>query len=331
MIGTRARETLSDRRSAARSLISLDDLTDTELFGIVQRSVAFAERRVRPANPLGGLVAGMYFSRPSTRTRTSFAAGALRLGAGVLTFGPAELQLSTGETIEDTGRVLAGMLDILIARTAGDPAMLREWGRHGGMAVINAMTADEHPTQAIADLATLSQHFGRLTDLRILYVGEGNNTAAALALGLSRCPGVSFELRTPPGYGLSDAVLRRALASASRSGAIVQEQHDMSDLPADLDVIYTTQWQTTGTTKPTPDWRETFAPFQVRHSMWRQNPRAVFMHDLPAHRGDEVTAEVLDGPASIAFTQAHNKMYSAMAVLEWSRGLQSFDNQGAGQ
>ena len=331
MIGTRARETLHDKQSTARSLISLDDLSDAELFGIVQRSVAFAEHRANPGNPLGGMVAGMYFSRPSTRTRTSFAAGALRLGAGIVTLGPAELQLSTGETIEDTGRVLAGMLDILIARTAGDPELLRDWAGYGGMAVINAMTADEHPTQAIADLATMSQRFGRLAGLRILYVGEGNNSAAALALGLSRCPGVSFELRTPPGYGLSASVLKRAMVSASRSGAIVTEEHDMSGLPADLDVIYTTQWQTTGTTKPTADWRETFAPFQVRQSMWRQSPRAVFMHDLPAHRGDEVTAEVLDGPASIAFTQAHNKMYSAMAVLEWSRGLQSFDNQGAGQ
>ena len=193
MIGTRARETLLDRRSTARSLISLDDLTDLELFGIVQRSVAFAEHRANPGNPLGGLVAGMYFSRPSTRTRTSFAAGALRLGAGVVTLGPAELQLSTGETIEDTGRVLAGMLDILIARTAGDPAMLREWARHGGMAVINAMTADEHPTQAIADLATMSQHFGRLAGLRILYVGEGNNTRCGLGARSVPVPGSQFR------------------------------------------------------------------------------------------------------------------------------------------
>jgi len=207
-----------------------------------------------------------------------------------------------------------------VARTAGDEAELRDWATQDRMAVVNAMTCQEHPTQALADLTTLRLVFGRIAGLRLLYVGEGNNTAAALALALSRYEGVRLELRTPAGYGLTDAVRAVAAAQAECSGASVTEHHHVSDLPPDLDVVYTTRWQTTGTSKDRADWREVFEPFRVTESLWRHSPNAIFMHDLPAHRGEEVTAEVLDGPRSVAFDQAENKMYSAMAVLEWCGG-----------
>ncbi|GGP73002.1 ornithine carbamoyltransferase [Streptomyces abikoensis] len=302
-----------------RHLISLDDLTDEDLRHLIERGAAFSAGTAGAGRPLDGLVTGIYFAKTSTRTRTAFSAGALRLGGGVVTYGPGDLQLNTGETSEDTGRVLSRMLDVLVARTAGDPAEMRAWARQGGMAVINAMSADEHPTQALADLTTLLRHFGGVEGLRVLYVGEGNNTAAALALALSRFPGVEFELRTPPGYGLTAPVLEKATRQAARSGAVLRELHTMDGLPGGFDVVYTTRWQTTGTSKPDPRWRDVFAPFQVRAELWEASPKAVFMHDLPAHRGEEVTAEVLDGPTSIAFDQAENKMHSAMAVLEWCR------------
>jgi ornithine carbamoyltransferase len=204
-----------------------------------------------------------------------------------------------------------------VARTAGDPDELRAWTQQDRMSVVNAMTADEHPTQAVADLITLSGHFGGVEGRRVLYVGEGNNSAAALALALSRFKGTALELRTPPGYGLTDDVRSRAEESAARHGASVTERHDMQDLPTDVEVVYTTRWQTTGTSKPDPGWLDVFAPFTVHPGLWVDNPEAVFMHDLPAHRGQEVSAEVLDGPASIAFGQAENKLYGAMAVLAW--------------
>jgi ornithine carbamoyltransferase len=211
------------------------------------------------------------------------------------------------------------MLDILVARTAGDPADMRTWAAQGPMGVINAMSADEHPTQALTDLTTMAQHFGRVEGLRVLYIGEGNNPAAALALALTRCKGAVLELRTPAGYGLAPSVTARALAQADASGASLLERHDMAGLPGGMDVVYTSRWQTTGSVKASVDWREVFAEFQVTSQPWDRSPGAVFMHDLPAHRGEEVTADVLDGPASIAFTQAQNKLNSAMAVLEWSR------------
>jgi ornithine carbamoyltransferase len=175
----------------ARHLISLDDLSDTDLRDIVERGAQLGRHAGLSGTTLAGTVVGVYFRKTSTRTRTAFASGALRLGAGVVRYGPGDLQLNTGESSEDTGRVLSGMLDVLVARTAGSPSELRVWAGQERMAVINAMTADEHPTQALADLTTLTLRFGTVDGLRVLYVGEGNNTAAALALGLSRYPCVS--------------------------------------------------------------------------------------------------------------------------------------------
>jgi len=299
-------------------LISVEDLTDDELYAIVERAAQFADGLC--ARPLEGKVVGVHFRRTSTRTRVAFSSGALRLGAQIVTLGPDDLQTSTGETVADTARVLSRMLDALVLRTAAPAAELVQWARQDRMAVINAMTTEEHPTQALADLTTMHRHFGRISGLRVLYVGEGNNSAAALALALTRCPGTSLELRTPPGYGLSGEVRAAAAAHARLHGASLTESHDLDELPGDFDVIYTTRWQTTGTSKADPAWRHTFAPFQVHSGLWRTSPRAVFMHDLPAHRGEEVTAEVLDGPFSIAFDQSENKLYSAMAVLEHCAG-----------
>jgi ornithine carbamoyltransferase len=302
-----------------RHLISLNDLTDDDLTSIVARGARLAASPAFRPPVLEGVVAGIYFRTTSTRTRCAFSAGALRLGGQIVSLGPDDLQTNTGETTMDTGRVLSRMLDILVARTAASTEEMRLWSTQDTMAVVNAMSAEEHPTQALTDLTTLQGHFGHIEGLRILYLGEGNNTAAALALALSRYDGVVLELRTPPGYGLANAVMTRATGQAARRGATIVERHDMAELPEAVDVVYTTRWQTTGSIKPDPGWRAVFAPFQVASGLWRDSPKAVFMHDLPAHRGEEVTAEVLDGAASIAFDQAGNKLYSAMAVLEWCR------------
>ena len=300
-----------------RHLLSIADLGDDDLRHLVERGLEHARGAARPAQPLRGLVVGIYFRKTSTRTRTAFSSGALRLGAGIVSYGPDDLQENTGESVEDTGRVLARMLDALVARTAGSPGELRTLAARGRLSVINAMTADEHPTQAIADLTTMLGRFGSIEGLRVLYVGEGNNTAAALALALARYRGAELHLRTPPGYGLERERLEAARCAAARGGARVEERHDLALLPEDVDVVYTTRWRTTGTVKADPRWLDVFAPFHVGAPLMERYPRAAFMHDLPAHRGEEVAAEVLDGPASIAFDQAENKLHSAMAVLEW--------------
>jgi ornithine carbamoyltransferase len=302
-----------------RHVISLRDLRQADLEWIVQRGAMYASNPAAPGTPLRGRIVGVFFTRTSTRTRTSFTTAALRLGAQVIAYGPDDLQLNTGETLADTARVLGGMLDALVVRTAGPVAEMRTLAQHCPV-VINAMSAEEHPTQALADLTTMAVRLGRAENLRVLYVGEGNNTAVALALALTRFRRVSVDFRTPPGYGLAPAVLAEATALAQRSGGQVTERNDLASLPATVDVVYTTRWQTTGTSKADPQWRRVFAPFQVDRTLMARYPDAYFMHDLPAQRGEEVTAEVLDGPASIAFAQARHKLDSAMAVLDWCFG-----------
>lgn len=299
-------------RPVPRHLISILDLDDDDLDWLVGRSLHHTDRRAN-GRPLSGRVVGVYFALTSTRTRTAFTTGAMRLGADTIGYGPDDLQLNTGESAQDTGQVLATMLDALVVRAPVTSDQLRVFGTRPGMAVVNAMSADEHPTQALADLATMQQHFGRIDGLKVLYLGEGNNSATALTLALSRYPGAELHLRTPARYGLPDWTLK---AVQDRPG-VVDETHDASVLPEQVDVVYTTRWQTTGTDKPDANWRELFAPFKVDQALMDRYPDAIFMHDLPAHREEEVEAAVLDGPRSVAFTQAANKLHSAMAALEW--------------
>jgi ornithine carbamoyltransferase len=299
-----------------RHLVSLTDLSDEDIQDIIAHAVEYG-RGTDARDQLKGRIVCVYFRKTSTRTRTAFSVGALRLGASVVSYGPQDLQENTGESVEDTARVLSSMLDAFVARTAAPTEELRKLAAQQRMSVINAMTTEEHPTQALADLAMLLQRFGRLEGLRILYIGEGNNTAAALALAVTRVRETELFLRMPPGYGLGAEVMCAAGTYASRHNALLNHSHDVTDLPGSVDVIYTTRWQTTGTTKSDPKWRTDFLPFRVSETLMRSYPRAIFMHDLPAHRGDEVDAAVLDGPQSVAFEQAEYKLFGAMAVLRW--------------
>lgn len=303
-----------------RGLYSLTDLSDTEVRHLVRRTVELHADRDAHDRPLTGLLTGLLFTRTSTRTRTAFTTGAIRLGGSPVPFGPGDLQTNTGETAADTGRMLAGMLDLLVVRTAGPMAELRDLSGGGELPVVNAMSAEEHPTQGLADLATLVHHFGALDGVHVLYVGEGNNTAVALARALSRQPGCHTVLACPPGYGLPAPVLTATAAAAARGGGSLRQTHELADLPDEAHAVYTSRWQTTGTSKPGPGWREAFRPFHVDAALMDRWPGAVFLHDLPAHRGEEVSGEVLDGKSSLAWTQARMKAAGAMAVLEWVAG-----------
>lgn len=297
-----------------RHLLTLRDLTPEDLDWIVRRGVSHAEQVPEPT--LRGRIVGTYFEATSTRTRTAFTAGARRLGADVIAYGTSDLQLNTGEGYGDTARVLGSMIDALVVRAPYDDECIQGLAVSPDLAVVNAMSASEHPTQAISDLSCLHRRLGRHDGVRILYLGEGNNTASALvsAAGLT---GGTLDLRTPPGYGVPPDLIAFANAQARRGGGHVSQQHDLVDLPHHVDAIYTTRWETTGTQKDDPDWRSVFEPFRVTQALLDRFSNARFMHDLPARRGEEVEATVLDGPQSIAFEQATMKMWSAMAVLEW--------------
>jgi ornithine carbamoyltransferase/carbamoyltransferase len=299
-----------------RGLISLAELDAPHLNRLLERSCALHHDPRAHTAPLSGRAVGILFTKTSTRTRTAFTVGAIRLGGVPVTYGPDDLQTNTGELWQDTGRIFASMLDLLVARTAGPTEQMRLLSGGGALPIINAMSAEEHPTQGVCDLATMRLHFGALEGLRVLYIGEGNNTATALARGLALYRGCQVQFVTPPGYGVPESILQESVQRAAAHGASISQTHSLTELLDEVDVVYTTRWQTTGSSKPDPAWREIFRPYYVDQQFMDRWPRAIFMHDLPAHRGEEVASEVLESKRSIAWLQASMKLSSAMAVLE---------------
>ncbi|MEV6976017.1 ornithine carbamoyltransferase [Kitasatospora sp. NPDC093806] len=304
----------------AAGVFSLGALDRDVVHGLVERSCELYADPTAHRRPLAGKVVGVLFAKTSTRTRTAFTSGVVRLGGTPIAYGPNDLQTNTGETLLDTGRILGSMLDLLVARTAGPLDDLYTISRAGGIPVVNAMAAEEHPTQGICDLASIRMMRGSVDGARVLYLGEGNNTATALAEGLAHHTGCTAVFATPPGYGVPAGVLAAAAERGRALGTEITEVQDVAELPAETDFVYTTRWQTTGTVKNDDLWRETFRPFYVDDALMSRWPAAWFMHDLPANRGEEVSARTLDGPRSIAWSQARMKLASAMAVLEWVAG-----------
>lgn len=303
-----------------RHVLSICDLGSETLAQLTNRALAIAKGDLGKSQPLAGRVVGIYFRRSSTRTRTAFTVGAIKLGATTIAYGPSDLQIVTGETVRDTARVLSGFLDILVIRTNESIEEMKALAEQSEMAVVNAMSQNEHPTQAVADLITIREEFGRLADIHVLYVGEGNNTAAALALAVAHTPGMQLTLVTPDGYGLPSVILENAMRVAGQHGALVSEHHDIGRLPTRVDVVYATRWQTMGEPKADADWKERFEPYKVTEELMARVSRpsgTIFLHDLPAVRGGDVVDEVLDGPQSRAFRQARHKLTSAIAILEW--------------
>ncbi len=305
-------------------VLSVAELGTENLMSLVDRALMLAHDDHGNKPTLNGKVVGIYFRCSSTRTRTAFSVGAMKLGARIISYGPSDLQLVTGETIQDTARVLANYLNALVVRTNESIEEMKAMTMQNDMAIINALSELEHPTQSIADLVTIKEIFGRLNDIHVLYLGEGNNTAAALALATAQIKGMRLTLLTPEGYGLPESIMSKAAALAAQSGTFISQQHDLDELPRDVDAVYTARWQTMGVPKSDPDRQKKFAPYKVTTDLMRRvskSPRTVFLHDLPAVRNVDVDDEVLDGPQSHAFRQAYHKMTSAMAVLEWSMAV----------
>lgn len=303
-----------------RHILSISDLGSESLARLIERALEIASGDLDRWQSLKGKIVGLYFRLPSTRTRTAFASGAIRLGAMPIIYGPNDLQIATGESIQDTAKVLSGFLDILVMRTNQSIDEMRSMAGQETMSIVNAMSDNEHPTQTVADLVTLKEEFGRLNGLHILYVGEGNNTAAALALAVSLTPGMRLTLVTPEPYGLSPALLKAAEASAREHGAVVEEHHRIDRLPENVDAVYATRWQTMGEPRVEHNWQDIFRPYKVTSEMMARVSKpsgTIFLHDLPAVRGGDVDDDVLDGPQSRAFEQARHKLTSAMSILEW--------------
>ena len=263
---------------------------------------------------LPGKTLGLLFQKPSTRTRVSFEAGMNQLGGHALVLHMADIQLSRGESIADTARVLSRYLDGIVIRTY-DHETVEEWASEATMPVINGLTDLSHPCQALSDLLTIQEHKGPLNDLKIAYIGDGNNVANSLIEAAAKM-GMTIALGCPAGYQPDQHVVDVARVEASKTGAVIEIGHDPHVAAKEADVIYTDVWISMGREREQARRLKVLAPYQVNSRLLhRAKPDAIVMHCLPAHRGEEITADVLDGPQSVIIDQAENRLHMQKAIL----------------
>jgi ornithine carbamoyltransferase len=268
-------------------------------------------RRSRiPFRPLFGKTLAMVFQKPSNRTRVSFEVGMYQLGGHALPLSPQEIQMGKRETPSDTGRVLARYIDAIMVRTFDDEE-LAELARAADVPVINGLSDLHHPCQALADLLTIQEELGRLEGVKIAYVGDGNNVAHSLSLGCT-LTGAKLSIAHPPGH----APDKKIVDLAAKLGDAPTLTEDPQEGAADAQVVYTDVWASMGQEEEAGERKEKFAPYQVNEElMSHADPNAIFLHCLPAHRGEEVTAGVIDGPRSRVFDQAENRLHAQKALL----------------
>ena len=301
-----------------RDLLTLQDISDEELMAILRLARRLKDdlRLGRPHRHLAGRIIALLFQRPSTRTRISFEVAIKHLGGDAIYLSWQELQLARGETIADTARVLERYVNAVIARLARHEALL-ELAENAGIPVINALTDRFHPCQIIADLLTLWERFGRLKGLKLAYVGDGNNVCNSLLLGCTKV-GMDISVACPYGYEPDPEAVKWAFDNAARTGSTIIITDDPIEAVRDAHAIYTDTFMSMHVPEEERGKRmEVFVPrYQVRPELFeRARPDAVFMHCLPARRGEEVAAEVIDGPRSIVFEQAENRLHAQKALL----------------
>ena len=303
-----------------RSLISTTDLTPEEIGLLLDDAAALRSLRV-------GLVAGgpddvtlrgrtvaLIFEKPSTRTRVSFEVGVTELGGTPLALSSADLQLGRGETVADTGAVLGRFVQAIVIRTFGQ-GRLDELARSSGVPVINALTDEEHPCQALADLLTVRDEFGGFSGRTLTYVGDGNNVAHSLLLA-GAAVGLGVRVAHPEGYAPDTGVVERARELAASHGSEVTVTTDVLAAADGAHVLYTDVWASMGQEEESAERAAVFAPFALDGRLVAvAADDAIVLHCLPAHRGEEIAADVIDGPRSRVFDQAENRLHAQKAVL----------------
>ncbi len=302
-----------------KDLLTVAGIPANQVLRLLQiaRDLKAMDRPSRASQWLAGMTLGLLFEKPSTRTRVSFEAGMNQLGGQAL-FLPAEkIQLSRGESLADTALVLSRYLDGLVVRTY-DQAILEEWARYATVPVINGLTDLCHPCQALADLLTITEKKGRLNGLKLAYVGDGNNIANSL-MEASAKVGMHISIGCPSGYEPDQRITDWAREEAAQSGAAIEISHDPAVAAKGADVLYTDVWTSMGQEKEQPRRLKALAPYQLNETLLAvARPNAIVMHCLPAHRGEEIAAAVLDGPQSVVLDQAENRLHMQKAILtEW--------------
>jgi ornithine carbamoyltransferase len=301
--------------AAKRDLISIADIAG-ELPALLSSAARLKATRARFVPTLAHRNIGLIFEKPSTRTRTSFEVAAADLGARALYFSSRDMQLGRGETIGDTARVLSRYLDAICYRAMRHEDML-ELARRASVPVINALDDVEHPCQIVADLLTMRERWsGRLPGHRVAWIGDGNNVAHSLLLGAAAV-GLDLTVATPDAYRPLPEIVREAEGLAHRTGAHLRLTASPEEAARGAHALYTDVWVSMGEEGEQVQRERAFQGFQVNEELLElAAPEAFVLHDLPAHRGQEITDEVLDGPRSAAWDQAENRLHAQKAILE---------------
>ena len=298
---------------AKRDFLSIKDLSPSETRHLIQRARQMKEEG--NSQPLGGKTVALLFEKPSLRTRVSFQIGIQELGGYSLYLSPEEVGLGTREPVADVARVLSGYVDCIVARVFSHQHLV-EMAENATVPLINGLSDLEHPCQAISDMVTISEHQGELSGLKLAFIGDGNNVARSLCLGLPAV-GMTFAIATPPGYQLDQATLKLARERANGNGAVVQAVTNPQDAVLGADVVYTDVWASMGQEGEANRRRLDFQGYTVDAELLaKAKPSAKFMHDMPAHYGEEVAPGMLEHPQSLAYQQAHNRLHGQKAVLE---------------
>lgn len=308
---------MSPHHVSPRHFLDLKDCSAKDLRGILDLAAQVKERRkeqrypLHPDQPLAGRTLGLIMAQPSTRTRVSFEVGMTQLGGAVTVLSPADMQLGRGETIADTARVLSRFLDIIVLRTGHDAA-LRELARWSSIPVINGLTPVSHPIQILADVLTFEEHRGPISGRTLAWIGDGNNVATSL-IEAAALLDFSLRLATPEGFDPSE----RAISWAREHGAVIETVRDPLDAVKNADAVLTDTWVSMGDTDAERR-HKLFKPYQVNETLMNHAAKdAIFMHCLPAHIGEEVSQEVFEGPHSVVFDEAENRLHSQKALLLW--------------
>lgn len=296
-----------------RDFLTMRDLSTEEIDLLLKRSKEFKSGKDAHKCPLIGKSIGLFFEKASTRTRVSFEVGIYQLGAQAIYMNPKEIQIGRGETIHDTAKVLSRYLAALIIRTFSHNSLM-EFASHSSVPVINGLSDLHHPCQILADLLTILEKKGRLKDIRLAYIGDGNNIANTLIEAASLM-GINLVIACPEGYEPDSEIFKEARTSLNGKVSIVKDPKEAIDK---ADVVYTDVWVSMGQEKEAAARKRKFKSYQLNSNLLSYAKKdAIVLHCLPAHRGEEITDEVIDGPQSMVFDQAENRLHTQKALLEF--------------
>ncbi|MGI8426895.1 MAG: ornithine carbamoyltransferase [Actinomycetota bacterium] len=300
-----------------RHFLSSDDLSVDEQRSLIAGAIEQKVSGEPYPRILEGKSVGLIFEKPSTRTRISFEAAVYEMGGHPVAVRGDELQLGRGETLEDTGRVLSRYLAALVVRTFGQDR-LEGLADAATIPVINALSDMEHPCQALGDVMTITERFGDLSEIKLAFLGEGNNVCHSLLLAGAKAGLSIISVACPKGFEPVEPIVEEATSIGSETGCKIEIGNDADEASRAANTVYTDVWTSMGWESEAGERVKAFAPFQLSaRRLALAAPNAIAMHCLPAHRGEEIAAQVIDGPQSAVWDQAENRLHVQKALLKW--------------